>query len=263
MKKTIFTFVTILAVAFMGNAKSSKLEISQPFSGISVSGNIEVTYTPSAKVSAKVNAPAGVEVVAKVVDDVLTLTSTGNAQGDIKVTIAGPALNAIAGKDNAEIKVDVPMNVEAIAISASGDSEVKLAGLIASNIAIKASGNAEVKFEDLMCDNLALDCSGNAEADFGTLTGNAMAINGSGNAEIEVKRLTLDRLAVNCTSNSELEVAGQANVITINAADSAHIDAVALAANGGSASASGKAYIKCHVAGLNVVTTDSATIHNV
>lgn len=263
MKKLLLTFVAIMAVAIMGNAKSTKLDINGKFSGISVSGNIEVTYTPSTKVSAKVNAPEGVEVKASVVDNVLTLSSTGTAQGDIKVTITGPALDAISTTGNAEVKVETPMNTTALAISATGDSEVKFVGVIASNVAVRASGNSEVKFDELMCENLALDCSGNAEADFGTLTGNVMAINGSGNAEIDIKRITLDRLAVNCSGNAQLEVAGQTNVITFNASDMAHIDASALAANGGSASASGSAFIKCHVAGLNAVTSETATIHNV
>lgn len=268
MKKLILVALAIAVACATCFASSRTYQIKEKFTGIAASHNIKVTYTEGRNVSVKTTTTAEQldKVKVSVENNCLIITYDNNTDQKnlqpIRVAITAPMVSTVMLTGAATFKTLGQLSGEAIALTATGDAEISVMGITATTLSILGSGDADVNVDRVMCENMSVALSGQAESSVRAANANELKVAASGQSTFKCPGVNTSKLNVALSGQAEAKLKGKAMVATYDASGQAVIKAADLPANGGSATASGEAVIKCKVAGLKSIATQSGHITN-
>lgn len=200
------------------------------FSGINVTGDIDVTLTSSDTPSARIETDDVTDVLIEQRKQMLNISLSDKARNHhkklkINIYLTAPTVTTYMADKGADIEVIGNMD--------TGRRDVS----------IDIHSNAEIEFDNLSCNKLTVNATGGAEAD--------------------MTRLSAEQVDVKATTRSEVEMSGKASVINLSAVGGAKIKAANLTADEATVIAASGSQILCNSTGRFSQTTDvSSMIRN-
>ncbi len=244
--------IMMLSSCSATSAHSKQLTVKGKFDGIVVEGNIEVIYTPSAKVSISVKASdkAMSRLKLEVKKGTLHLKAPYsrtfndlNSNDDIKITLSAPDLKSLSAVNNAEIKVTKTLTVSSAKITASNNGDIEFKGGInANDVTISATNNSEISMPWLHAEKATISTANNAD--------------------FSCNKVEVTDIKATATNNSEIDITGHGKTVNFTATNNAEIDAKHFVAGSGKATATNLAVVKANVDDLQTSATTLAKIHN-
>ncbi|MGN0222403.1 MAG: hypothetical protein ACI4AM_00105 [Muribaculaceae bacterium] len=257
--------LSILMVALMSltsctmaaRQASSKqtMNISGDYTALEVYNNIEVKYVVGTPAPAQVEFrngadPADFSMTVK--NGSLILTHKG--KGEVKVTLTGSPISAIAVDNNAEVNIEQMLSVTGdLGIAASNNAEVTIAGASCANLHVAAANNAEVKINRVLTsDQVEVACANSSEVKFGHTDCVKLQVAAANNGEAKISWLNSTSASLAAANNAEIEIKGKCPAAEFAASNNATIEVEELAVNHATASATELSTIHCHVGQLTI-----------
>lgn len=202
------------------------------FSGIDASLNVDVVYTPSATVSATVEAPADVLPYVKVAQrgEMLNISMADRKGkdhrcGKVRVFLTAPVVNTYILSTGAEVKVKGAVD----------------------------AGNR----------NFSVRAETGSELDIASVTCNELIINAETGSDVDIDMVTARTVTAKAQTGSDIDLKGKAANVSLTAETGGEIDADKLEASSGTASASTAGVIECNVTGkFTNRTTTGGSVKN-
>lgn len=264
--KKLTSILLLLSLVFTSACASSKKseskrEITQSFtvnsgfSGINASGNVEIEYTSSPRVSIKATGTQEALKTLKIYTsrDMLHLEmrqphnynyNNRRKSLEVKLTISGPTLRnyKLSGNSSLEVKDGVEIN-GTVTINTSGNSELDFEKSVScENVSANSSGNSEVEFDSgVKCSKLKAISSGNSEFTVKSALCDIVSAISSGNSTLTIKAINAANIAATSSGNSDLTVSGKSNTLAATASGNSSLNCSGVRASNTSTSCSGNA----------------------
>lgn len=198
------------------------------FSSIAAGGNVEVEYTPSAKVSVRASA-ASKEAIAclkvYVTRGVLHLETENQGKWEgmcnhkVKVVLQAPVMNSYLASGNSEINVHGNVTIGGkLKVNSSGNSEIEFKQAVdCRSVDLETSGNSSVDFDaKVSCREFEAESSGNSRVDIETISCDRMSLEASGNSGIKADCRSVGNVTANASGNSDIKLKGNIKNKSIN-----------------------------------------------
>jgi len=197
MKNYLLLIVALASIFFSGCSQvkvkgegpvTQQTRQVEPFTKLSIYGNIKVEYTSGSETYVSVEAQQNLLdlITTTSVKGSLDLKTKGNltTKEDIKVFITAPSLVEIDLSGNTQFIATNNLQVEKLQLSANGNTKVDLE-LNASEMTLEASGKSKVNLKGFS-DEFRADVSGDSDLNAMQLATIKARVDGSGNSNIRL-----------------------------------------------------------------------------
>lgn len=243
------------------------LEVKGNISAINSSGNIEVEYTPAAKVSAVIKVEYKEDianVTSSLKGGVLSLSTKGKTKGEITVKLSAPGINNLDASGNSTIEVEGSLSGRDVDLRSSGNAGIKIEQNInAPKVTINTGGNSSVKVSGtLLSPSVFVNTDQNSVAKIAVLDTDNLDVKTEGNSSFKSKQIKAGAVKATSTNNSVLTLAGRAGTVSYTSKDNSILKAGSLQANGGMAEADGNSQLYSNINGLQPTSRGNAVLRN-
>lgn len=228
MKKLLICLCTLILCLACSAAKSSDraagrtkvIAVKSSFSALALAGNVEVDYTPSARVS--ITAQGNPKILSKlkayVRNGTLHLETSSEGKWEnfknntVRITMAAPAIRQFSASGNSKLDINSTSGINGnVQFGASGNAEIDVkTALSCTRLEAVAGGNSELCFEGTVkCSRIEAGSSGNSEISFSAKVSCAdFSGSSSGNGDVDIQGIKCDRLQLTSSGNSDIEASG-------------------------------------------------------
>ncbi len=285
MKKLIFSFFT--AILFVScvtvnagrNMVSREYQVKSSFNSIKVSGNVDVDYTPSDKVSIVASAKENVLPTLKIYVKNNTIyleteSTTRNREfisdnNTVKVKLSAPVMVSYSTSGNSGIDIKGPVNLQGnLKVCSSVNSGIDFEGPVnlQGTLQVNASGNSKIEFgyktecqdvkvvadenssvdfdKQLVCTTFNSSSSCNSSIDVSSVLCNNIVLDSSGNAGIDVDGINAKSVTAESSGNSTIKLSGSTDSANLQSSGNSGIKARKLNTRNISSSTSGNSSIQ-------------------
>lgn len=228
------------------NYVTKKMKVEE-FTGLSVAGSPDVTYTQ------KAGKPT-VEVYTS--DNIVDLLDIHVKNNTLYI---GFKKNVSVSYDKLEVRVSSE-KLNGISVAGSGDVELKN-GLKTDNLKISVAGSGDIDGDNISCTDLDISIAGSGDIESSNVTCTNLKLSVAGSGDMKLANVTANFTKASVAGSGTVVLKGNTQEAEYSVAGSGDLFASDFVAKRASASVAGSGDIKCHATDfLKVRTSGSGSV---